>query len=628
MPSPSAHQTKSRQQTGIRSPEEISIHPALSQDASLISESHGPGAGFDSFMSPGIPSLPDLQGNDLVGDGFQNRWPSNSSVFSGEKGIPWPLSKLQDDGFSQGLDSDAPGESPSCIAPASLTLRNVQTVQQDLGSVSPSLIGDGMFDTAPTVPTEPSGWNTPIGHANSHSSLPRRRSRYLIRRSGHKVNPVFIPNMSDTLDPMQRWQESPPEDEPASMSAIMNALSSPDRKRYKDSGSEGQSAQYQDLFRDHRRPVSLASSSSGTSVSSKQSATSARSASSAMPVDRSTGHSRLIHGRVRKSRRETKGPDATNKPRIFCCTFCCDRFKTRYDWVRHEKSLHLILESWLCAPHGGAPISPVAGRKHCAYCHCLDPSTEHLQQHNHQACSDGTRAFRRKDHLVQHLQLMHRLETVPLIDDWKTPISTVASRCGFCDRHLSSWDERIEHLAFHFRKGSTMGDWQGDHEFPPSIAAKVTNALPPYLIGSESKTMVPFSATNCNVKDHFAQISKRADQIDDEEAGQQGEETLASSFQQLRAREAPLSTFTEVLTLHLGRYARQQMSLGVLPTDEMFQQESRRLLYDSEDTWNQTIADNPEWLSAFRRHLQQPGNGGFPGEDNSAARPGDLSQDY
>lgn len=39
---------------------------------------------------------------------------------------------------------------------------------------------------------------------------------------------------------------------------------------------------------------------------------------------------------------------------------------------------------------------------------------------------------------------------------------------------------------------------------------------------------------------------------------------------------------------------------GNIPTDEMFQQESWRLLYDSEDSWNQTIADNPEWLTAFR----------------------------
>lgn len=32
--------------------------------------------------------------------------------------------------------------------------------------------------------------------------------------------------------------------------------------------------------------------------------------------------------------------------RPYECTFCTDSFKTKYDWQRHEKSLHLSLESW------------------------------------------------------------------------------------------------------------------------------------------------------------------------------------------------------------------------------------------------------------------------------------------
>jgi hypothetical protein len=78
----------------------------------------------------------------------------------------------------------------------------------------------------------------------------------------------------------------------------------------------------------------------------------------------------------------------------------------------------------------------------------------------------------------------------------------------------------------------------------------------------------------------------------------------------------PLNTFTGILTQHLSRYARQQMSLGIIPTDEMFQHESRKLLYDSEDSWNQSIADNPAWISAFRQQLQvQPANGAMRGTD-------------
>lgn len=73
-----------------------------------------------------------------------------------------------------------------------------------------------------------------------------------------------------------------------------------------------------------------------------------------------------------------------------------------------------------------------------------------------------------------------------------------------------------------------------------------------------------------------------------------------------------LDSYTEVLTRHLSHYAQRMMGDGVIPTDEMFQLEARRLLFDSEDQWNQTMADNNEWLAKFRReqntqgHLQTP----------------------
>lgn len=65
-------------------------------------------------------------------------------------------------------------------------------------------------------------------------------------------------------------------------------------------------------------------------------------------------------------------------------------------------------------------------------------------------------------------------------------------------------------------------------------------------------------------------------------------------------QETQLDSYTEVLTRHLSHYARQMMNRGIIPTDEMFQLEARRLLFDSEDQWNQTMADNTEWLAKFR----------------------------
>ena len=57
------------------------------------------------------------------------------------------------------------------------------------------------------------------------------------------------------------------------------------------------------------------------------------------------------------------------------------------------------------------------------------------------------------------------------------------------------------------------------------------------------------------------------------------------------------------ITRGMARFAQRQMRLGVFPTDAMFQNEARRLIYGSEDGWEQTIADNGEWLANFRTQV-------------------------
>jgi hypothetical protein len=217
-----------------------------------------------------------------------------------------------------------------------------------------------------------------------------------------------------------------------------------------------------------------------------------------------------------------------------------------------------------------------------------------------------SRTFRRKDHLVQHLRRFHNVDTIPLIDDWKIGLTDFTSRCGFCDAQITSWDERTDHLALHFRNGLTMADWKGDHGFPPWIAEQVTHSVPPYLIQLESHTLVPFSATNTQVQDHLSQMLSRATFNNEtgghENDGQRHEERpeMTSVIGEFESENLSLDSYTQVLTRHLRHFAQQQMTLGVVPSDEMFQLEARRLLYDSDDPWNQTIADHPQWLATFR----------------------------
>ncbi|KAG9685043.1 hypothetical protein KCU95_g12642, partial [Aureobasidium melanogenum] len=423
---------------------------------------------------------------------------------------------------------------------------------------------------------------------SSHSSgLPRRRSRYRLNRmdSSSSTPSIPIPESASTerYDPLQRYQNSPPEDDYVSMAAVEQALQSSEFDIL-DPTHVSQPAEAHYPGRGRRsRPGSIASVESAASSPSVRSSNSAASSISA--------RSRSARRRPQRTR---KPKTQSDKAHIFKCTFCCDTFYKRYDWSRHERSLHLNLEVWLCCPQGGSVFSEATGRNHCAYCQVLDPTLEHLDSHDHSNCvRSSRRQFNRKDHLVQHLRLFHRLQTMPLIDDWKTQGPNITSRCGFCDRRMTNWDERIEHLSGHFRAGRTMKDWKGDHEFEPEIAARVTNAIPPYLIGDETETLVPFSSTSHVVRDHVAQISSRLTAMPSEPSEPTSPLPLTPEMEVPPTQTNNL-TLNEMVIFHLGRYGRQQLSLGITPTDEMFQNEARRLLYDSDDPWNQSLVDNPE----------------------------------
>ncbi|PSK42040.1 3-demethylubiquinone-9 3-O-methyltransferase [Elsinoe australis] len=174
----------------------------------------------------------------------------------------------------------------------------------------------------------------------------------------------------------------------------------------------------------------------------------------------------------------------------------------------------------------------------------------------------------------------------------------------------------------HFRNGKTMADWTGEYEFEAHVAACVKDALPPYLVAYEAQSLVPYSATSGWTKDHYTQVSSQiasranptglpgtfpliaqqemdgSDSTAESISGLQGQDTehVQSSRQQ-----KDMGSFAQILALHLGRFAREQVAAGVFPSDELFQREARRVLYGDEDEWNQSIADNSIWLDHIRR---------------------------
>lgn len=367
-------------------------------------------------------------------------------------------------------------------------------------------------------------------------------------------------------------------------------------------------------------PVSkepLRRSDSNTSLGSNSSTHSTASASSA--ASRSSRRSSSSHRRQRKITSSTSSTKKTNSDtRPFKCTFCCDAFKSKYDWRRHEKSLHLDLEVWKCAPTEGTFTDSKNIERCCAYCGVPSPDSPHLETHHHQACVNraiSARCFRRRDHLAQHLRVFHKLQDLPQLDDWVEQTPAVKSRCGFCDLSLASWDERADHLAGHFRQGCTMRNWQGGHGFDDTIAARLTNALPPYWLATEAQSLVPFSATSAGAKDHFAQISARTAgaYVEDnavptatihyEPTESVGPASALQTSALLDSRARSAEAFADILASHLARFALEYQRMGVCLSDDMLQKEARQVLYSSDDPWNQTIADSPLWLKEFRdRH--------------------------
>ncbi|KAI7705632.1 hypothetical protein KC353_g12762, partial [Hortaea werneckii] len=262
-----------------------------------------------------------------------------------------------------------------------------------------------------------------------------------------------------------------------------------------------------------------------------------------------------------------------------------------YDWTRHEKSLHLSLEKWVCAPLGPVVVDAETNRRKCVYYEELDPDDEHLESHNHHQCEEkgiDARTFYRKDHLRQHLRLMHGCAMSPAMEKWKFTAVKINSRCGFCAQRFSVWQERVDHLTAHFKAGARMKEWKGCRGLDPAVAAQVTNAMPPYLIGIEAVSAIPFSATNratwdqTSPNDHVCPSSTQ-------KASEEGNDLESKA------------TCWEILTVRLGKYANEMSHKGVVLTDEMLQRQARKLLYEDDDAWNQTAADNPEWLDLFKK---------------------------
>ncbi|PYI09582.1 hypothetical protein BO78DRAFT_308107 [Aspergillus sclerotiicarbonarius CBS 121057] len=313
--------------------------------------------------------------------------------------------------------------------------------------------------------------STWFANARRRHRVARRTSRPgQIFRSGSPM-PV---SRSASMTPMERWQRSPPDQEPVSESAIQNAIAAADSDAAWDCPSASADAS-----------PSAHLTSSISSIESEPSQASSGSLSSAWS-HRSESYLPFplseVPSRSQSRRRRPRRQSAAESP--YQCTFCADSFKKKHDWTRHEKSVHLSLESWICSI--GPDILDITGSEAlpCEFCNVTQGTRSHFTTHEFDVCSDrplSERTFRRKDHLIQHLRKFHHCTKVPSLRIEACCIVTndVRSRCGFCQLVMPTWTERVDHLVEHFKSGERMREWSGDWGLDPLHQAMLRDAMLP-----------------------------------------------------------------------------------------------------------------------------------------------------
>ncbi|KAK3294917.1 C2H2 transcription factor [Chaetomium fimeti] len=377
------------------------------------------------------------------------------------------------------------------------------------------------------------------------------------------ANPIDIPQRRRTpgslehMNPLQRWQHSPPENEPASVTAIARAVNSAS------SVSSGLNSPYSANFTDDGSGRSLCDSN----ISSANTSRSHSSASAYSYGSRGSFGSGGSIPRGRRRRRR-KAPAAattthTGPAKTFQCTFCTETFRTKHDWQRHEKSLHLSLERWVCSPNGPQAFNPENGQMSCVFCGDPNPDEAHIDNHNYSACQErtlGERTFYRKDHLRQHLKLVHGTNfTSWSMEQWKATTPEIRSRCGFCGTVMDTWSIRIDHLAAHFKDGKSMKDWKGDWGFDLPVLDMVENSIPPYLIHDERNSPNPYEASRPSVA------------------------SARHAFDLIKSE----------LTFYVDDWCERE---GKPPTDEELQRAACTLIYDVEEVSGATENPKASWL--------------------------------
>ncbi|KAF2260938.1 hypothetical protein CC78DRAFT_570927 [Lojkania enalia] len=246
--------------------------------------------------------------------------------------------------------------------------------------------------------------------------------------------------------------------------------------------------------------------SSDGSVPTSYTASSSGSHASSFGRDRRRGRRRMSwrtspYGKINP---KDLGLGTSRRELTFLCTFCPRAFKTKYEWKRHEDSIHALRTTWICCSTNQDPLQP------CLFCGRPEPDEYHMSTHRYQQCRnkpEQQRTFFRRDHFIQHLHHVHFANSKHPSEDlgcqgrlttsqghkfgckdlsmvWRKFSSPMRPddpmlHCGFCGETLNNWNARCDHVAEHL----ITGGWPRSAWWPKRLQNRLDNLCIPQTTG-------------------------------------------------------------------------------------------------------------------------------------------------